>query len=55
MRVLTRECIYDVHPVTQAGVKHIVLAVNYRAEVMERELRQYEAEVSRLDFVVECV
>ena len=30
----------------QAGVKHVVLAVSYRAELLEQEMKQQETKVS---------
>jgi len=34
--------VHQIEEMVKAGVRHIVLAVNYRAEVMETYLRQYE-------------
>ena len=31
--------------VVQAGVKHVVLAVSYRAELLEREMKEQETKV----------
>lgn len=31
---------------SQAGVKHIVLAVSYRAELLEKEMREQETKVT---------
>ena len=32
----------------QAGVKHVILAVSYRAELLEKEMREQEERVSIL-------
>ena len=31
---------------TQAGVKHVILAVSYRAELLEKEMKEQESRVS---------
>jgi len=36
-------------PWLQAGVKHVILAVSYRAEMLENEMREQEAKVSGRD------
>ena len=33
-------------PSSKAGVKHIILAVSYRAEMLEKEMKQQETRVS---------
>ena len=37
---------HQIEAVVAAGVKHIVLAVSYRAELLEAEMRAEEARVS---------
>lgn len=32
----------------QAGVKHVILAVSYRAELLEKEMKEQESRVSDL-------
>lgn len=34
----------------KAGVKHIILAVSYRAEMLEKEMKQQQDRVSLLKF-----
>ena len=35
----------------QAGVKHVILAVSYRAELLEKEMKEQESRVS----MVQCM
>ena len=41
--------------VVQAGVKHVVLAVSYRAELLEREMKEQETKVYCMSCVCVCV
>ena len=35
----------------QAGVKHVILAVSYRAELLEKEMKEQESRVSMVLFM----
>ena len=43
---------YCFNIVIQAGVTHIVLAVSYRAELLEKEMREQEQRVSIYKFLL---
>ena len=43
---------YCLNIVIQAGVTHIVLAVSYRAELLEKEMREQEQRVSIYKFLL---
>ena len=42
--------VFIAHIHVQAGVKHVILAVSYRAELLEKEMKQQESRVS----MVQC-
>lgn len=46
--------LHQIHALVNFGVKHIILAVSYRAELLENQLKQHAEEVRESCLVVYC-